>query len=308
MALMLILQSTQIMVRLDPQHGGEVIDLIDLASGRQWLGRPPFGSTSPVAGDLDEATWTDAYRGGWQMLAPNAGNRCVVDQVTHGFHGRASNDPWHVETHDDTSARLSWTGHGLKIFRHYRVVGDALRVDVHLEAIHDHVPLVAVEHIALGLQVLDPEVTIELPPTGNVVELDDAGKIPLSTQNASWPNARMLKGSIERVDQWSNATSCSRMLSVSDLAGGRVVIRNHKRKVGLIIEWDHQWLKHLWIWHEVHGAGGPWRQCAEMLIIEPASVPHHAGLAHAIERHDALWLDRGQTQQYQICVSPLAEN
>ena len=65
---MIILQSDDLVVRVDAGHGGEILDLVDLRTGRQLLGRPPFGSTLPRGGDLDEVTWTEAYRGGWQSV------------------------------------------------------------------------------------------------------------------------------------------------------------------------------------------------------------------------------------------------
>jgi hypothetical protein len=90
----LVLRSDDVLARVDPGHGAEVLDLVDLRSGRQLLGRPPFGSEPPAPGDLDERAWTAAWRGGWQGCLPNAGSACTVDGVRHGFHGRASNDPW----------------------------------------------------------------------------------------------------------------------------------------------------------------------------------------------------------------------
>jgi hypothetical protein len=90
---MITLASEGILVRADPTHGGEILDLIDLDTGRQLLGRPPFGSDRPCGGDLDEETWTRSYRGGWQTVLPNAGNACTVAGSAYGFHGRGSVDP-----------------------------------------------------------------------------------------------------------------------------------------------------------------------------------------------------------------------
>ena len=76
---MIVLRSDELLVRVDPSHGGEILDLVDLRTGRQLLGRPPFGSVPPAVGDLDEETWTASYRGGWQVLFPNAGSPCTVN-------------------------------------------------------------------------------------------------------------------------------------------------------------------------------------------------------------------------------------
>src|SRR6185436_13770620 len=60
----IVLHDERVLVRLDPR------------TGRQLLGRAPFASAEPLAGPLEEPVWTSGYRGGWQVLLPNAGNVC----------------------------------------------------------------------------------------------------------------------------------------------------------------------------------------------------------------------------------------
>lgn len=114
---MIVLRSERVLARIDPAHGGEILDLVDLETGRQLLARPPFGSARPRSGDLDEETWTASYRGGWQCVTPNAGNPCRVDGELHGFHGRASNDPWEVLDAEPSTVTLRWLGHGMEVTR-----------------------------------------------------------------------------------------------------------------------------------------------------------------------------------------------
>ena len=66
------------------------------------------------------------------------------------------------------------------------------------------------------------------------------------------------------------------------------------------LSWDASWLRHLWIWHETREYGGPWRGQAELLAIEPTSVPHPLGLAAAIEHGQALQLGPGETAGYEL--------
>lgn len=56
---MIALRSDGVLVRLDPRHGGEILGLVDLGTGRQLLGLPPFPSLEPRSGALDEDAWTD---------------------------------------------------------------------------------------------------------------------------------------------------------------------------------------------------------------------------------------------------------
>src|SRR4051795_11883479 len=93
---MITLESNDLVLRVDPGHGAEILDLVDVRTGRQLLGRPPFGSEPVLGGDLDEERWTQSYRGGGETVLPQAGNSGPNETGLHGFHGRASNDPWQV--------------------------------------------------------------------------------------------------------------------------------------------------------------------------------------------------------------------
>ena len=302
---MVLLRSGHLILRIDPAHGGEVLDLIHLGSGRQLLGRPPFGSEAPVDGELDEETWTRCYRGGWQMLTPNAGYACEVDGERHGFHGRASNAPWTVASSGSSCATLRWTGHGLDVRRCFELVEDFVRVSVQITAPERRAPLVAVEHVALGLELIEPVVLIDLPG-GRASEIAEAPSRADPSHCAEWPDVRLMDGTAERHDRWPLERSQSRLLCVRDLPAGWAAVRNEGRRSGVALSWDSDWLRYLWIWHEVRASGGLWRNQTEILIIEPASVPNHLGLAQAIADGEATWLDAGESRSYQIVVRPFA--
>ena len=304
---MVNLASESVAIRIDPRHGGEVIDLIDLRSGRQLLGRPPFASDQPVSGELDEATWTRSYRGGWQLLVPNAGNPCVVDGVAHGFHGRASTDRWDVVAVRPDAAELMWAGHGLRVERSFSLQGDSVSVRSTVVA-EQATALVWVEHIGLGIELLDPSVEIELPGGSAFEVSEQSGPATPPADAPSWPDARLLDGTLERADRAVLTAPRSRLLVVADVPEGRLVVRNRDRRQGIEIKWDAEWLPHLWIWHEVRTSGGPWRELAETLVVEPASVPHTLGLETARELGQAHLLEAGQRASTEIVVRPLLED
>ena len=302
---MIVLRSADLLVRLDPRHGAEILDLVDLRSGRQLLGRPPFGSREPLAGDLCEEAWTQTYRGGWQLLAPNAGNACLVRGTWHGFHGRASSDPWTVLEVSEGAAALTWRGHGLEIKRRLALEEGTLAVSVRMQATDDSVPVVAAEHVSLGLELIEPEVAIDLPG-GRAFELNESeGPADPPSEAPSWPEVLLLDGSVERADRWPIAKVRSRYFAVTALPEGRATIRNPVRGVGLELAWESAWLEHVWIWHEVRTYGGPWRGQAEILVVEPASVPHGLGLATAIEHGQARLLAAGESLDYRLVARPL---
>jgi hypothetical protein len=304
---MVNLTSESVAVRIDPRHGGEVIDLIDLRSGRQLLGRPPFASDEPRSGELDETTWTRSYRGGWQLLVPNAGNPCAVDGVAHGFHGRASTDPWEVGEQGASAATLAWEGHGLRIERSFSLAGTEVAVRSTVTA-QRTAELVWVEHIALGLELLDPSVEISLAG-GHAYEISEqTGPTGPPADAGKWPEVRLLDGTLERADRAILTAPRSRLLIVAELPEGRIAVHNRDRAQGIEVAWDVSWLPHLWMWHEVRTTGGPWRGLAEMLVIEPASVPHTLGLDAARGSEHARRLEAGERHSTEIVIRPLLED
>jgi hypothetical protein len=302
---MLWLSSDSLGVRIDPRHGGEVLDLIDQRSGRQLLGRPPFASDEPLSGELDETTWTRSYRGGWQLLVPNAGNPCVVDDVAHGFHGSASTAQWEVASVDAAHAQLEWADHGLHVSRRFAVEGDTLRVRSIVSATRD-CTFLWVEHIGLGIELLDPAVEIVLPG-GRAYELSERdGPVEPPAGAPSWPEVLLLDGTRERANRAVLTTPRSRLLVVAHLPEGRLTVCNRDRGQGVEIVWDVRWLPHLWMWHESRTTGGPWREMTELLVVEPASVPHTLGLARAREHGQARALAAGESAETEIAVRALS--
>jgi Domain of unknown function (DUF4432) len=303
---MVHLASETVAIRIDPRHGGEVLDLIDLRSGRQLLGRPPFASEEPRPGELDETTWTRSYRGGWQVLVPNAGNSCVVGGTSHGFHGRASTEPWEVSELSAAAATLVWSGHGVRIERRFRLENDTVSVRSTVLA-ERSASLVWVEHVGLGIELLEPSVEIMLSG-GQAYELDEQTGPEEPRANAGqWPEVRLLDGTLERADRWTLATPRSRMLVVANVPEGRLAVHNPDHGQGIEFTWDTSWLPHLWIWHEVRTSGGPWRGLAETLVIEPASVPHTLGLQSAERLDQAHRLEPGEERSTELSLRPLLD-
>ena len=238
------------------------------------LGRPPFASEPPRPGDLEEPAWTASYRGGWQLAAPNAGNLCEVDGVQHGFHGRASNDPWTVSEASGEAATLAWEGHGLRIERRLELAGDTLVVTTSSWPRRSPYRPVAVEHLSVGLELLEPEVEIRLPG-GTAYELSERDGRPPSPDGApSWPEVLLLDGSAS-ARMLASVGARSRYLVVSDLPEGAAAV-NANTGMTLELGWDADWLCHLWIWHEAR----TWRSLAR-----PGGAPRRrAGVGPARAR------------------------
>ena len=299
---MLVLSSDDVIARIDPQHGAEVLDLVDLHSRRQLLGRPPFGAEPPVPGDLDEDLWTAAWRGGWQGCLPNAGNPCDVNGTRHGFHGRASNDLWQVEEADAALCVASWEGHGLRAERRIEAAGGGLGVTTRVTALEDGTPMVALEHLSLGLELIEPGVEITLP-AGRASELDEQLGPALPPQDApEWPEIALAGGARERGDRFQLSETRARVYVVRDVSDGCALVRNTGRDQAVEITWSADVLPHLIVWHEARGSGGVWRNATEVLCVEPCSVPHLLGLRAALDADQALRLARGESLGWTMSV------
>jgi len=274
--MLLTLRSDALEATIDPTHGGEVVALRERGASASLLAETPWSPTEPRAGDLDMETWTAAYRGGWQLLTPNAGDVCEVDGVRHGYHGRASNDPWEPVASSERAARLRWRGHGLVVTRTYELTGSTLRATTRWEAEAAPAPMVHVEHVALGRAMLDPDAEVRVPP------LRDG--TPARSER-------------RRLDEVGASFA-----AVGPLAEGRVEVVNAARGSRVRLEWDATELPWLWLWRENRGTGGIWDHRAEMLGIEPAATFAVEGLGRALELGQAIWVEPGRPIERRIAL------
>jgi hypothetical protein len=305
----IVLQSASLMAVVDPAHGAEVVELIDTASGSRVLGVTPFPPAPAAAGEPAEDEWTAAYRCGWQVAAPNAGNACLVRGDRHGFHGAASVAAWEVVDAGPGSVSMRWDGHGLVATRTLTADGPGLISQMHWAAPSEPAPMVAVEHLVLGQRVLVPDTEIRLPG-GRAWELSETdGPVRPPTAAPAWPELLLLDGSIERADAFPADQVRSRFAVVADVPVGRATVRSPGTGWGVELEWDERTLPHVWVWHEMRASAGLWRGQAELLGIEPASVPHSLGLERAVAERQAVWVEPGRELRTwtRLTVTPPAE-
>ena len=297
---MLILRSEGLLARVDPLHGAEILDLVDLDSGRQLLGRLPFGSGDRASGPLDELGWLEGWRGGWQICTPNPGTGCEVDGVRHGFHGTASHEPWEVLEADAASATMRWSGYGIEVVRKISAAGSELVLETEFRSVSEQpVPLATLEHVSFGLELLDPVLELELPPAAAIEVSDVDGPVRAPADAPLWPEVLRLDGSSERGDRIElRGEPRGRFYSVQDMPEGRALARG--QRAALELTWDHQVMPHAWVWTEIRTNGGPFRELAEIVAIEPCSVPHSLGLARAIEEDQAILLAPGASRAYRF--------
>ena len=297
---MIVLRSKELLALVDPAHGAEILELVHLPTGRRLLGRPPFSTEPPVPGDLPEDVWTASYRGGWQLAAPNAGASCRVGDVEHGFHGRASNDPWEVLASEPSTATLRVARPRALVRAHVRAhrFRGAWPVCTLRRSSRPRSSSSSTSRSAWSSS--SPRSRSIFPPGWPTSSARRTGHRSRRPTAPRWPDVLLLDGSQERGDRWPLDRPRSRLLAVAELPEGRARVRNARTGTTVELSWDASWLRHLWIWHETREYGGPWRGQAELLAIEPTSVPHPLGLAAAIEHGQALQLGPGETAGYEL--------
>lgn len=298
----LSLRSEDLDLELDAQHGAEIVRLADRRRGLDLLATPPYEPAVPADGELEELAWTRAYRGGWQILTPNAGDACHVNGVRHGFHGRASHAPWQVDAVSAEAVTLSWRGHGLTVTRTYHLEGRTLAATTTWRAHRRPAPMVHVEHLAVGRALLDPEVIVRLPG-GWAAEHPAEPQSGLEPHGSRrWPDVALLDGTVEQAGRWRLTETRYRFAVVRDIDRGHAEIENPARKLRIRLEWDARQLPHVWLWHEVRGSGGLWSNRTELLGLEPASVPHAFGLRRATDAGQATWVKPGRPVEHRVVL------
>ena len=300
---MIAIESEGLVAVIDPDHGGEILELI-APGGARPFGRPPFAPAAAMRGDLDESTWTASYRGGWQIAAPNAGNACDVDGIRHGFHGQASTALWDVEERTVQALVLGVSSHGLRFRRNYLVADGSLLVETTVVGEAEQSPLIAVEHLVCGINLLEP--SYELSIGGGVAyEVDESSGPSTPPSNApEFPAVLGLDGEEFEGASWPADKPRGRFFVVANLAEGCAEVSNPRTGEGLSVRWDVAALPHLWVWHESGVSAGLWRSSGQLLGIEPSMTPHSLGVAHAVSQGQARIIGRGQSFSWWVSVTP----
>ena len=199
---------------------------------------------------------------------------------------------------------MRWQGFGLVAVRTLTLDDAAVEAEVEWRpAGSEPAPVVVAEHLTAGLALLDPEIRLSLPG-GRALELLDEEPRDLA-EALPWPDAALLDGGRERADGWVLAETGSRFLVVAGLPAGRLEALNARSGIGLLLEWDIAALPYLWLWREARASGGHWRERTEILGLEPAWVPHGAGIAEAIRGGHAIWPTAERPFRHRLRVTPL---
>ncbi|KWX02840.1 hypothetical protein LI90_3887 [Carbonactinospora thermoautotrophica] len=285
----------EVVVDVDPDRGAEVTSL--RYGGRELLARTPW-PPAPVVPGADEAAWTRAWRGGWQILFPNAGGPGEADGVRHCFHGGSSQAKWEVYESARDVAAFSWADEqGLLLIRWFRLSERGVLVQTNaLNTSRESRAAVAVEHLVLGGDLLARGARVDPYDASGEVEI-----LPLTPEGDPAGEPRAWPHGPEGRD-WSvvpAAGPAARFGVVRGLATPRVQVANED--LAVVVSWDDSALPYLWYWLELEArTGDPWEGRTRALGIEPASVGHAQGITQAVQEGAARMIPPGASWSWHV--------
>jgi galactose mutarotase-like enzyme len=261
------LATEKLSISVLPENGAAITEARFL--GQSFLAKPPYQSIAPTPLGT-ESDWVAAWNGGWQPLIPSAGGQHLHGKHPQGFHGNASQARWSVTESTPRSISLNWSHEDLESERSINISDNeiVLRCSL-LNLDSDPRPVIVTEHLVLGSDFLQSEITLE--PQGNAQfrelaydgSANGAEFAPWETfEQSGW--LKVNKNTPARMGVFSN-TSC---------------IKLSNEVYEIEISWDSSKLPFLWIWEEMgQTVEEPWNGKFWALGIEPSSAADGVGLS-----------------------------
>jgi hypothetical protein len=286
------LESDSLRAVIDPDRGGDLLFVGRPDGATAWF-HEAWGTPVAAGGSVTYGSptldWLSHYRGGWQVMFPNAGAECTVDGVAHPVHGEVSSAP--AEILDLSASHVvmrSATRLPLRMDRRISLAGDRPVLIVEEQIENQSMVTLAYawgHHIAFAAS---PGMAIDLPV--GPVHVDDGFDDPDADLAAGavgiWPDVALRNGGTEALDRVP-ATAVERVCYLPDRPAGWAAVRDVADGQGVGLAWDLDMFPHLWLWEQMNGRRFPFDGRARLVGIEPVSCWPADGLARAIQRGQA---------------------
>jgi len=278
------LRNEHISVQIDAGRGADILSLTHLRSGIDVLFSSPWrshaddvraGRTAPTTSD-PVAGWLEQYRGGWQVLCPNAGPPRVVHGAPVGFHGEASTLRWHVVQASDLSVLLRTDLFSVPVVIDRLLtlsdIGTSLQIYDTLTNLSDvELELDYVSHPAFGGPFLEGTCRIDTGARTFTTDPDTDGNVAEPATSHAWPHVSGSGLDLREVAKQGERRMVFGWLS--DFTSHWASITNEDLGLGVRLEWDGTHLPYAWFWQELnHSVGFPWYRRARVIAIEPSST------------------------------------
>jgi len=249
-----------------PENGAAITDGFFL--GKSFLAKPPYPSIVPTHLGT-ENDWVAAWNGGWQPLLPNAGGEYLEGKYPQGFHGNASQAIWNVTNTKSHSISLNWSDENLQSERAIKISDNEINVSGSLVNLDSNPrPVIVTEHLVLGSEFLNSEITLTPVGSAEFRELAYDGSAN-GAEFAPWESFE--KAGWSKVD----SNTPARMGVFSNIS----CIKVQNAEYEIEISWDATQLPYLWIWEEMgQTVDHPWNGKYWALGIEPSNAADGVGL------------------------------
>lgn len=301
----LVLSNGQLRVVVLPFKGCDILSVVDQATGIDVLFKTPWSKSvipSGVLGGDSTLTWLSQYRGGWQLLCPNAGSPREANGTTRGYHGEAALLPWRVLHHSSIEARLEVDLFSVPVAirRRISLEGATLRVEESLTNTSEvALDVVWMHHPAFAPPLLGPQSRLVLD-AGQVHVASSRGEdLPAASTSYAWPVPARAEGDPLNLETLAEAGRRGSMLSyLSDFRSGRARIESPATGLQVELRWPLEIFAYAWIWYEVAGSDGfPWFRRARVLAIEPTSTIPGEGEVGGHARGTGIGLAPGERRE-----------
>ena len=293
---MITVSNRDLLATIDESLGGEIRQVQfggdPLLAFYEW--EAPISVTRSRTYGEAKLDWLSEYRGGWQLLVPNAGAACVVDGVPLPFHGEWSRTSVDIVYRTATEVTMrAGTRLPFVVDRRVGVLDDPARVTVSttIENLTDRrLPFIWGEHPAFPVA---PGDRIDLP-SGAIIDADDPER-----RATTWPKSPAADSSLDEIPPTS---PFQRVHYLPNRPAGWAALR--RQNVGVGLRWELDDFPHMWLWHEIGGPGFPFFGRTSVVALEPASSWPGDGLAAAIDNGHAQWLAAHESRSTSMTIVP----
>ena len=280
------LKSGDLELVLDPGFGGDILSIMTLPNNQELLLRTPWADRAEdvIAGrqtpfSLDPvAHWMEHYRGGWQLITPNAGDPRKIHGAAVGFHGEAAISQWTIVESTPESVRISLDLISIPV-RIERVISLANN-EISITDQITNLSGVDLEfdyssHPAFGGALLDGEVSIETSATKFTLDEESESAHGASGSTHQWPLIKSENGKTLDVSKLPTHGSNLWVFGwLSAFDGPKWYrISNKEKNLSFEMRWESEFLDFAWFWLEFNSSQGfPWFGRVRTFAIEPSST------------------------------------